>query len=74
MLNITYCIGSLIRIKALYDFCKKQIEANLQGYDEKKWLEKANAEKVAGSYRLRLHAYAGLQNIDPINLPEIKAP
>lgn len=70
---MSFTIRELPEYKALYDFCKKQIEANLQGYDEKKWLEKANAEKVAGSYRLRLRAYAGLQNLNPNNLPEIKA-
>lgn len=56
--------------KALYDYCKKQIEANLHGYDVLKWLGNANIEKGAGSYRHRLRAYANLLNLDPNNLPD----
>ena len=41
---INFSQRELPEYKDLYDFCKKQIEANLQGLDVLKWLEGANVE------------------------------
>ena len=71
---INFSKRELPEYKDLYDFCEKQIEANLQGFDVLKWLEGANVENGAESYRHRRLAYANLCNLDPNNLPEVKEP